>query len=158
MAGSSDSSESSRQLPSTPMPKQPGELKGANEMNAVALHNNDPLAISTQPIQTSATLVFLLATSLSLVTAPLVEPRYFIIPWVIWRLNVPAWRPGPISRILPKRLADVVDGIDIRLVFETLWFLAINFITGYIFLKKPYEWRAADGTILDEGRLQRFMW
>jgi hypothetical protein len=23
-------------------------------------------------------------------TAPLVETRYFIIPWVMWRLNVPA--------------------------------------------------------------------
>ncbi|UKZ79897.1 hypothetical protein TrVFT333_007660 [Trichoderma virens FT-333] len=52
----------------------------------------DPLLFSTEPISTSTGLIFLLATTLSLITAPLVEPRYFIIPWVIWRLLVPAWR------------------------------------------------------------------
>lgn len=42
----------------------------------------------TRP-RTSFVLVWLLATSLSVVTAPLVEPRYFIIPWLMWRLHVP---------------------------------------------------------------------
>ncbi|KIW19874.1 hypothetical protein PV08_00449 [Exophiala spinifera] len=43
----------------------------------------------------SFTLVWLLATSLSLVTAPLVEPRYFLIPWLMWRLAVPEYMPSP---------------------------------------------------------------
>ncbi|KAI5302799.1 glucosyltransferase [Ascosphaera pollenicola] len=45
-------------------------------------------------ITVSFVLVWLAATTLTLVTAPLVEPRYFIIPWVIWRLRVP---PPPID-------------------------------------------------------------
>ena len=42
-----------------------------------------------EPPTTSTALVLLLATALSLMTAPLVEPRYFILPWVFWRLHVP---------------------------------------------------------------------
>ena len=41
----------------------------------------------------SFVLIWLLATSLSLVTAPLVEPRYFILPWLMWRLHVPYRNP-----------------------------------------------------------------
>ena len=37
-------------------------------------------------------LVWLGTCSLCLISAPLVEPRYFIIPWVVWRL----WVPSPI--------------------------------------------------------------
>lgn len=92
---------------------------------------------------TSTVLIFLVATSLSLVTAPLVEPRYFIVPWVVWRLLVPAWRQ-------PR--------YDVRLVAETAWFAAVNAATCYVFVAKPYVWRADDGSVLDGGRLQRFMW
>lgn len=34
-------------------------------------------------------LVWLTSSALSLVSAPLVEPRYFIVPWLIWRIHVP---------------------------------------------------------------------
>lgn len=37
----------------------------------------------------SFVLVWLLTSTLALVTAPLVEPRYFILPWIMWRLRVP---------------------------------------------------------------------
>ncbi|PHH92252.1 hypothetical protein CDD83_8177 [Cordyceps sp. RAO-2017] len=109
-------------------------------------------AAGTQrPASTSTGLVFLLATSLSLVTAPLVEPRYFILPWVVWRLLVPAWGPGEARD--GGRLAG-----SARLLAETAWFVAINLATGYVFLGKPYVWTDADGHVLDGGRLQRFMW
>jgi alpha-1,2-glucosyltransferase len=130
----------------------------------------DPLSFSTEPVSTSTGLIFLLATSLSLITAPLVEPRYFIIPWVIWRLVVPAWRlhdhqegenslfDGASSTSLWGRFVNFCRGYDVRLILETIWFVLINLITGYIFLSKPYVWKAEDGSILDGGRLQRFMW
>lgn len=128
----------------------------------------DPLAFSVEPIPTSTALIFLIATTLSLITAPLVEPRYFIIPWVVWRLLVPAWRahdhqPMSVFRGLSRhpRIGWVVrfsQRYDARLILETVWFIVINVVTGYIFLFKPYQWRAEDGTLLDEGRLQRFMW
>jgi len=53
---------------------------------------DDPLLVSAEPVSTSTSLILLLATALSLMTAPLVEPRYFIIPWVMWRMLLPAWR------------------------------------------------------------------
>ncbi|EHK50356.1 glycosyltransferase family 59 protein [Trichoderma atroviride IMI 206040] len=130
----------------------------------------DPLLFSTEPAPTSTGLIFLLATSLSLITAPLVEPRYFIIPWVIWRLLVPAWRlhdhqeeenslfDGASSTSPWGKLIKFCRGYDVRLILETIWFILINAITGYIFLSKPYVWKAEDGSILDGGRLQRFMW
>lgn len=130
----------------------------------------DPLFISTEPVPTSTGLIFLLATTLSLITAPLVEPRYFIIPWVVWRLLVPAWRlhdhqegesslfDGASSTSLWGKFVNFCRGYDVRLILETIWFVLINLITGYIFLTKPYVWKAEDGSILDGGRLQRFMW
>ncbi|KAF4959617.1 hypothetical protein FGADI_1540 [Fusarium gaditjirri] len=129
----------------------------------------DPLLASVVPAPTSTGLIFLLATTLSLVTAPLVEPRYFIIPWVMWRLLVPAWRlhdHGYCSNVTSRLsnhprtrpLFQFFQHYDLRLIIETVWFMAINVVTGYIFLTKPYIWKAEDGTVLDDGRLQRFMW
>ncbi|EOO01154.1 putative alpha- glucosyltransferase alg10 protein [Phaeoacremonium minimum UCRPA7] len=121
------------------------------------------------PPPTSTALLWLLTTSLSLITAPLVEPRYFILPWVFWRLLVPAWPvhvcTDPLNRA--HRL-DRVRGVgwlfslgrkmDLRLVLETMWFLLINFATMYIFLTRPFFWKDENGTLLDGGRVQRFMW
>ncbi|PNP55526.1 hypothetical protein THARTR1_04356 [Trichoderma harzianum] len=130
----------------------------------------DPLLFSTEPVSTSTGLIFLIATALSLITAPLVEPRYFIIPWVIWRLLVPAWRlhdhqtaanslfDGVTPTTTWGKFVTFCRFYDVRLILETIWFIVINLVTGYIFLAKPYVWKAEDGTILDEGRLQRFMW
>ena len=50
---------------------------------------------------TAFTIVFLISTSLSLVTAPLVEPRYFIIPWLIWRLHLPSTFPLSSEKFRP---------------------------------------------------------
>ncbi|OAQ90118.1 glucosyltransferase [Purpureocillium lilacinum] len=124
---------------------------------------DDPFTYSTRTVSTSTGLIFLLATSFSLVTAPLVEPRYFIIPWLMWRLFVPAWRL-PDHRSLggegtvADRAIRVFRQYDVRLLLETVWFAAINLATCYIFIAKPYVWRAEDGTVLDDGRMQRFMW
>jgi alpha-1,2-glucosyltransferase len=127
---------------------------------------SDSLGFSNQPVNTSTGLIFLLATALSLVTAPLVEPRYFIIPWVMWRLLIPAWQfhshgewgRGTGQQTTSGSLLQSLMNYDLRLVLETLWFILINAATGYIFLAKPYQWKADDGSLLDGGRLQRFMW
>ena len=144
------------------------ETAAANRALSLAL-SEDPLKYSTEPGATSTGLIFLLATTLSLVTAPLVEPRYFIIPWLMWRLQVPAWRIH--DHAVFDNLFDEIDRDsylgkavtffrhrDLRLFLETAWLIAINLATCYIFLAKPYVWKAEDGTVLDGGRLQRFMW
>ncbi|KOS22841.1 Dol-P-Glc:Glc(2)Man(9)GlcNAc(2)-PP-Dol alpha-1 [Escovopsis weberi] len=135
-------------------------------------HKNATSSSSRKPTQadgpanavpSSTALMLLLATALSLVTAPLVEPRYFIIPWVLWRLHVPAWsigrgEGGGGGSARDSVLRSLAGRYDVRLVLETAWFAAINAATGYVFLMRPYVWRAEDGGELDGGRLQRFMW
>jgi alpha-1,2-glucosyltransferase len=107
-------------------------------------------------------IVLLVSTALSLVGAPLVEPRYFILPWVIWRLNVPALprsiAPSPPSRKTTKQSIRKSVGYtspqahDYRLWLETAWFLLINAVTGYIFLYRGFSWPQ------EPGKVQRFMW
>ena len=97
----------------------------------------------------SFVLVFLLSTTLSVITAPLVEPRYFIIPWCIWRLNV------PFSKALSLEASATAEAngyARIPLVLETIWYLTINVGTGYMFLYRTFTWPS------EPGRLQRFMW
>ncbi|RMD41752.1 hypothetical protein DV735_g3348, partial [Chaetothyriales sp. CBS 134920] len=55
-------------------------------------------APNEEDIRVGWVIVFLISTTLSLVTAPLVEPRYFLIPWLIWRMNLPA-----ISDVIPQQ-------------------------------------------------------
>ncbi|KAH7314252.1 alpha-1,2 glucosyltransferase-like protein alg10 [Rhexocercosporidium sp. MPI-PUGE-AT-0058] len=115
---------------------------------------------------TSFVLILLITTALSLITAPLVEPRYFIIPWIIWRLNVPSLP----TKLAPTKSGKVPagdgmsdkclawlkfwgwQGHDYRLWLETAWFLVINAVTGYMFLYRGYEWKQ------EPGNVQRFMW
>lgn len=114
----------------------------------------------------STALIWLLATALSLVTTPLVEPRYFIVPWVLWRLQVPEWRlcgdDGGVEDGRPAFCCGIAGELfrrqDIRLVIETAWFAVVNLATCYIFIVKPFERRDEAGAVLDGGRLQRFMW
>ncbi|KAK4213944.1 DIE2/ALG10 family-domain-containing protein [Rhypophila decipiens] len=155
---------------------------------------DDENSYSTTPPLTSTVLFWLLTTSLSLITAPLVEPRYFILPWVFYRLLVPAWRldwspssqteppreaaaaaarssrngqeerkrrekePSKILIKLAEDLAKKVQ-VDLSLLLETAWFIAINLGTMYMFLYKPFYRRVpVSGELLDGGRVQRFMW
>ena len=110
----------------------------------------------SQPIRISFLLVYLSSTALSIITAPLVEPRYFILPWLIWRLHI---EPPPLSRssswiqraggpLGPVRRADR----STWLYLETLWFLLVNLGTCWAFLHRGFEWAQ------EPGRLQRFMW
>ncbi|KAJ6172348.1 Dol-P-Glc:Glc(2)Man(9)GlcNAc(2)-PP-Dol alpha-1-2-glucosyltransferase [Penicillium chermesinum] len=104
----------------------------------------------------SFVLVWLAATALSLVTAPLVEPRYFIIPWVMWRLHLPAvpalgvFRRQPAETEQERVRSDLAGHVPVFL--ETAWFMLINAVTGYVFLYKGFEWPQ------EPGKVQRFMW
>lgn len=131
------------------------------------------------PPPTSTVLLLLLTTTLSLVTAPLVEPRYFILPWLFWRLLVPATNSIPSPSSSPSQQASAPGSSNTSqlkeprqgsdqssssssyfptLFLETAWFLLINAATMYVFVTRPFYWRAPDGTLQDEGRVQRFMW
>ncbi len=66
------------------------------------------------------------------------------------------------GHLLPRRnnlpAAALGKLVDLRLFLETMWFLAINIGTMGMFLSRPFYWKAADGTLMDDGRVQRFMW
>lgn len=146
-------------------------------------NNTTTLTTSSNPTQpnspddpsnrTSFVLIYLLTTTLSLITAPLVEPRYFIIPWLIWRLHVPVIHSSTLtppanttqsnhsitSRKRPMYWLDHVRDVayrkhDHRLWLETAWCLFVNGVTCYIFLYWGFEWPSEE----ERGRVQRFMW
>lgn len=111
---------------------------------------------AAQQVRVSFVLVWLAATTLSLVTAPLVEPRYFLIPWVMWRLHLPSF---PAPAVLRQGSVGGEVGVfqarflaNLPQVLETLWLVLVNVITGYMFLFKGFEWPQ------EPGKVQRFMW
>ena len=97
------------------------------------------------PMQISFVVVWLITTALSVITAPLVEPRYFIIPWIIWRLHVPH-APSTFS------IGGRNYSADLRVVLETIWLLAINQALQHLFLYKTFTWPS------EPGNVQRFLW
>ncbi|KAI9833543.1 MAG: glucosyltransferase [Phylliscum demangeonii] len=123
-----------------------------------------------RPLRTSFILIWLLTTALALCTAPLVEPRYFILPWLLWRLHLPL--PLPLLSSSSSGQQGQVQAAGTRrwmrmrmwmwtwmrmverapLWSETAWFALINALTGAVFLFRPFEWP------LEKGRVQRFMW
>lgn len=103
---------------------------------------------------TSFVIIWLATTTLSLVTAPLVEPRYCIIPWIMWRLHVPRSVVATAEKkaVNENWLLKVLQNAQTRLLLETIWFCLVNAVTGYIFLYWGFKWPQ------EEGKVQRFMW
>ncbi|KAL2129631.1 hypothetical protein VTI74DRAFT_7512 [Chaetomium olivicolor] len=169
LSGATDATTSGQQKPAQAEP----ETRARSAVGGAPLARGElalldgPLcsASSSMPPSTSTALLWLLSTALSLITAPLVEPRYFILPWVFYRLLVPSWSVSVASSSRGTGGAGAVGWvlrlgrkIDLRLAAETAWFVAVNVGTMYMFLYRPFYWRGEDGRLLDGGRVQRFMW
>lgn len=77
-------------------------------------------------------MVFAICVAVNLVPSPLLEFRYFIIPYLIFRLNLP--------------LASYT-----KLLMEISLYVACNVITLYLFVAKPFKWEGEEAE-------QRFMW
>ena len=123
----------------------------------------------------STVVLWLAVCTLCLATAPLVEPRYFILPWITWRLNVPLPSPAltlgemltlkslpaAAARAPPRRLTSFTDGlagINVRwavLSLEMAWMFFVNVAVGYMFLYRGFRWHGIQG---EEQNIQRFMW
>ena len=78
-------------------------------------------------------LVFFVCVAMVTVPQKLLEFRYFIIPYVMYRLHAPL-------ASFPK------------LLLETGFYIAINWATLYLFLEKPFRWPH------EPEEVQRFMW
>ena len=113
-----------------------------------------PLSLpdGTKSATTSFVLVWLATSALQLMTAPLVEPRYFILPWIFWRMHLPLQQYRPAENESAPSSKSNLAALDHRLVLETAWLLLINVTTGYIFLNWEFAWPQ------EPGNVQRFLW
>ena len=78
-------------------------------------------------------LSYVFFVTLNLCPQLLLEFRYFVIPFLMYRIQV---RPTNWT----------------KLFMETLLFVAINALTVYLFVMKPFKWEH------DPEETQRFMW
>ncbi|KAH0831597.1 hypothetical protein AYO21_01798 [Fonsecaea monophora] len=150
-----------------------GRLGGATDAVMSSSSSTKPSRIlyGDDAVRVSFILVWLVATSLSLIAAPLVEPRYFLVPWLTWRLAVPEYiAPSADKRTrseletqvsTPKDKARLpVSALQALLRtaaaqsawLELAWYLAVNAVTCYMFLYRGFEWSQ------EPGNVQRFMW
>lgn len=88
---------------------------------------------SVMHIERYISILFLLATAVVLIPLPLIEPRYFIVPFVMWRLSL-------------------AHKTNIALIVEILFNCFINISVLYLFFEKPFIWDN------EPKALQRFMW
>jgi alpha-1,2-glucosyltransferase len=138
-------------------PADPLAARASSAARVRAIH----LPNGRSPSTISFALTLLFTTALTLCTAPLVEPRYCIVPYVFWRTHVPLSSPSAeYEETMTKRKgkggklrwSDVVREYDWRVVVETMWLLTVNAVTGWVFLNKGFEWEQ------EKGLVQRFMW
>ena len=102
---------------------------------AIPFYIYGALAMNQQlHVKNSGYFTFLLTASVLLVTVPqkLLEFRYFLIPYILFRLHVP----------LPSYLS---------LFLEISLYSLVNCLTIFLFLYKPFYWG-------NSSDIQRFMW
>ncbi|KAI7688744.1 Putative Dol-P-Glc:Glc(2)Man(9)GlcNAc(2)-PP-Dol alpha-1, 2-glucosyltransferase, partial [Sarcoptes scabiei] len=81
-------------------------------------------------------ILFFISLIITIVPQSLIEFRYFLTPFVIWRLNV--------------RLAAEVNHKNSLQVIELVWFLILNLLTFFIFHFKTFQHL--------DGSIQRIIW
>ena len=139
---------------------------GALSMSGSTQKSTSSRSGSPRPVTASWLLLWVTTSTLSLATAPLVEPRYFILPWIIWRMNVITEGIGNAQHTSTdsstRKVTPVEEKLDqdtllwwlskASLPMETVWYLTINAITGWVFLNKGFAWPN------EPGEVMRFMW
>lgn len=144
---------------------------------------NQIIKSTSDAFMTTSALAWLATSSLTLVTAPLVEPRYFILPWIFWRLDV---RGPPVDSDLPSSGGEVSRQaeassrlVDIRQVNEALTAADAASLTDFSILYRHGDHRlwletfwfllinCATGYLFlyrgfhwpqEPNQIQRFMW
>lgn len=87
------------------------------------------------------TTFYILALGLTLIPSGLLEPRYFLVPYVLLRLHI---RP----------VVEETSCWSIRLAIEGCFYGLVNLATIAVFLFRPF----LDSQGLWDGSWQRFMW
>ncbi len=103
----------------------------------VGHRSTSPLSLSHASLGNSATIMwmigFIVCSALVLVPSPLIEPRYFLIPTILLRLQLPH------------------TSSDTELWLEYAWYSLINTSALALFLLRKFRWEGWEGWM-------RFMW
>jgi len=136
----------------------PGVKGSRGRRMSTSSGRGDSIQLEAEANRISFLLIWFLSTALSLITAPLVEPRYFIVPWLMWRLHVPDAENVLSESPATAESANSGFGKLLRLVakqsywIEIAWYMLINFITCRLFLYHEFNWQQ------QPEEVQRFMW
>ncbi|KAK9466583.1 alpha-2-glucosyltransferase Alg10 [Lipomyces arxii] len=87
--------------------------------------------------------VFFCACAAVLIPSPLIECRYYIVPYMIWRMRVAILNAEGLDTRRENKVGEYV---------EIFWYMIINAITIGLFLGYSFEWPS------EPGIAQRFMW
>ncbi|GAA5820405.1 hypothetical protein JCM11491_006884, partial [Sporobolomyces phaffii] len=118
--------------------------------------------IDAQTMRLSTFLLFSISTALVLVPTPLLEPRYFLTPFLFLRLYL-ARPASSTSTSTPDRRSTR----RARVVLEAVLYVAVQAACVWLFLEKSFTWDVEvgpDGKGLqgrdarEVGKRQRFMW
>ncbi|KAK9453929.1 DIE2/ALG10 family-domain-containing protein [Dipodascopsis uninucleata] len=97
-------------------------------------------------------LLFAGATAAVLVPSPLIECRYFIIPFVIWKLQLLSENKAASETDGQRSLMISASSLRKAQWAEVLYYILINALTIGLFLGYSFEWPN------EPGQKQRFMW
>jgi len=109
----------------------------------------------------STFLLYSFSTAVVLVPTPLIEPRYFLLPYVILRLHL-----SPTSSLSSSSPSKFTSR-QARLLLEAVLYVIVSIASIWMFLNESFEWKfevGRDGKGVegrDErelGKRQRFMW
>ena len=153
-------------VPQPDVPKERAQSEPSERLEESSKEPREPA------VQVSWVVIWLTVCTLCLATAPLVEPRYLILPWMMWRIRVPlAPSSLTLAELLSQKKAgrrgeepknnsvlELLGGLCVRwavLSLELAWVILVNVVTGYMFLRRGFEWVDIDE---EAGSVQRFMW
>lgn len=99
---------------------------------------------------------FCACLSAAIIPSPLIEPRYFMIPFILVRIDL-----MPERKIVEPTVGNTQQDMTrvdearkpsfIACLMELVWYALINGVTLYLFLYRPFRWP-------DLEDWQRFMW
>ncbi|GAA5941290.1 dolichyl-P-Glc:Glc(2)Man(9)GlcNAc(2)-PP-dolichol alpha-1,2- glucosyltransferase [Sporobolomyces koalae] len=129
--------------------------------------------VDSHHMRVSSLVLFTVSTILVLVPTPLIEPRYFLVPFLILRLHLsPSALVAPDSNPSHARRKTALSSRQWKLVLEAGLYVIVHLTTLWLFLEKSFEWtwdptrtnEAGGGGGAPErdprelGKKQRFMW
>ncbi|GAA5822563.1 hypothetical protein JCM5353_005482 [Sporobolomyces roseus] len=109
----------------------------------------------------STFLLYSFSTAVVLIPTPLIEPRYFLLPYIVLRLH-----HSPTSSLSSSSPTKFTSR-QARLSLEAVLYILVSSASIWVFLNKSFEWKFEVGTDgkgvegRDErelGKRQRFMW